>query len=93
MRSNIPGVSKGALKLYVKDGFLRLRGSVATADRGEGRIFHLSERRPHSFSRDIWLPKPVIAERAEAERRDGILRVTIPKDHLANRDGLQVPLR
>ena len=56
----------------------------------KGDTYHLSERRWGRFSRSFVLPREVDQERIEAEFRDGVLTVTIPKSEKARRRRIEI---
>ena len=57
---------------------LSIRGERKLADPEEQKCLR-RERRRGSFAREISLPAPIDADRVEAQVRDGILRVLLPK--------------
>jgi len=72
----VPGYDRDELELEVGEEFLK----VSSAG-GEQRaaVYDHEEFAPVAFERAIRLPVPVVAERASADLRRGILTVTIPK--------------
>lgn len=80
-RVEVPGVSRDAITVEVKDGLLTVRGEK-TEEREEGseeRRYHVWERRFGSFQRTFRLPRTVNAENVEADYRDGVLSIRVPK--------------
>ncbi len=68
----MPGVSKGDLKVEVENSVLTVGGKRQTfREGGEGH---------EEFSRSISIPDSVDNARIEAELRDGLLLVKMPKD-------------
>ena len=42
--------------------------------------FYRKEIKSGSFSRSVGLPKGVLADKAEAEYKDGVIKITIPME-------------
>jgi HSP20 family protein len=85
-----PGVPAEKLALSVGEGVLCVEAARPPAWRTVR--WHRRERAEGASRREIPLPEPVLFQRAEAELRDGLLRVRLP---LARRRGLErigVPL-
>jgi len=85
--AELPGVREEDVELSVEDGVLTLSGEKKS-ERKEGGY---TERSFGRFERRISLPSNVDAERCQAEFRDGVLTVTIPKDAAKSR-GRRIPL-
>jgi HSP20 family protein len=80
VRVDVPGVSKGDLKVDVQDRVLIVEGE-RREERTEGdqkQGFRRTEREYGSFYRAIPLPEGAEAEKAEARMKDGVLEITIP---------------
>ncbi|HXG52432.1 MAG TPA: Hsp20/alpha crystallin family protein [candidate division Zixibacteria bacterium] len=79
LEADLPGVKAGDVKVEVEDGDLVLQGwrSLETS-RQSGR-FHAMERSSGYFMRRIRLPESVDRDGIEAEFKDGVLRITLPK--------------
>lgn len=76
--AELPGLSREDFHVAVQDGKVVLTGQrpprPATAEQ-----FHRVERGHGQFSRTFALPQPIDEKHIEADLRDGILSVTIPK--------------
>ncbi|KII85562.1 hypothetical protein PLICRDRAFT_56795 [Plicaturopsis crispa FD-325 SS-3] len=73
------GAIEGAQKPAIKEA-----GEKATPSSGEGASSTPSDEQTQStfrssFTRTVWLPQPVAANKVQAKLVDGILTVTIPK--------------
>ncbi len=79
--AELPGVEKDKINLEVEDDSLTLSTEIRSGEKKEekdkGYYFH--ERSYQSFYRKIPLPAEVIADKASAEYRDGVLEVRLPK--------------
>ncbi|MBN1395910.1 MAG: Hsp20/alpha crystallin family protein [Pirellulales bacterium] len=74
----VPGVKSDQVDVSVAGGELSIRiNRPETAE--EGVTYHRRERSVGSFGRMLRLPVEVDPDRVEAEIRDGVLTVTLPK--------------
>lgn len=76
---DLPGVSLENLKLELLEDKLHVTGTKQVASVAEGTVQHRSERSAGHFARAIRLPKQVASEQIEAQFKDGVLRVRVPK--------------
>lgn len=75
----LPGISKENLSIEVGDDFMTVSAEVHQEDESGDRQYFRREFAQQSFSRSIALPAIVHGEKAEAEMKQGILHVRIPK--------------
>ncbi len=75
----LPGVKKENLNVTVDEGRLYIEGRREQEDRDEGENYLRVERSSGSFARTLQLPPHVDEEGAEAEFKDGVLTVRLPK--------------
>jgi HSP20 family protein len=89
----IPGVKPEDVEISVLGDTLRISGErrEQRQEGGEGQRWILREQRFGSFERIVRLPSPVKADRANAEFRDGILSITLPKTEEAKER--RIPVR
>ena len=79
LRVELPGVSKESLNVEVKENRLILSGRKEVPSRGEEGRFRYVESRSGNFSRTFELPRNVKADAIEAEHKDGVLQLRVPK--------------
>lgn len=77
--AELPGVDRNGLKVEVAKGVLTLSGEKSTEREVKDADFYRRERVYGKFERSFTLPDEIDAERIEAEYRDGVLRVVLPK--------------
>ncbi|MDD5148458.1 MAG: Hsp20/alpha crystallin family protein [Candidatus ainarchaeum sp.] len=79
--AELPGIDKKDIDIEVTDGSIAIKTSANSeftqAKKNRGYYFH--ERKYAGFFRQLPLPSAVIANRAKADFKDGILKVEIPK--------------
>lgn len=77
--AEIPGVNESDIQLTVQDDVLLLRGEKKAEREEERGNMHLMERAYGTFQRAIQLPFVPDPEQIDANFRNGVLTITIPK--------------
>jgi HSP20 family protein len=75
----LPGVAEEDIHLEVHDNVVTLQGEKRTEREEKGETFYFTERSYGEFSRSFRLPPDADGAKVEAELKDGVLTVTIPK--------------
>ena len=75
----VPGVSEQDIHLSIEDGFVTLKGEKRTEREEKGKTWYFSERQYGSFSRSFRLPPDAEAGKVDAQLKDGVLTITVPK--------------
>ncbi|MFQ3660970.1 MAG: Hsp20/alpha crystallin family protein [Chloroflexaceae bacterium] len=73
-----PGLKPDQFEITLEHNVLTIRGQVK-AELPEGARYHIQERRFGEFRRSITLPSAVDAEKIQANLKDGILTIHMPK--------------
>lgn len=89
IQSAIAGVKAEDLNIYVNADMVTVRGSRQRDNRIESATMHYEECFWGDFSRTIILPAQVEATRADAELKDGVLTITLPK---SDKGGISIPI-
>jgi HSP20 family protein len=76
--AELPGMEEKDVELLLQDGMLTLKGEKRSETEDKERRF--SERYYGSFERHIPLSADVQADKAEARFKNGVLKVTLPKN-------------
>ena len=79
LTAELPGMTKDDINIDVVDNVLTIGGEKKDERDDKEKNFHIVERCYGEFKRTFTLPDTVDDEKIEAEFKDGILRVTIPK--------------
>ena len=74
----LPGVDKAALQIEAKENSIRISGGKSI-DYGEGASMHRRERVSGVFDRTISVPIEIDPDGIQAEYRDGVLALFIPR--------------
>ena len=79
LRLDLPGVEAKEIDIQVNRNQLTISGERKVEKEESGQTFHRTERHVGRFSRSIVLPCEVLDNNVEANYRDGVLRITLPK--------------
>ena len=79
VKASLPGIDADDLEIIVTGDTLSLRGETKEEDEINEAKYHLRERRYQSFSRSLRLPTTVVADKAQAEMKNGVLTLKLPK--------------
>lgn len=85
----IPGLSMDDLELTVMGNELSIRGERKPFEQ-EGVTYHRREREIGTFSRMVRLPVEIEADEVEANLKNGVLRITLPKSASARPRKIEV---
>ena len=77
--AEVPGMKKDEIDIEVQDGVLTIRGERKFEKEENGTNYHICERSYGTFQRAFTLPENVREDNIEAEYKDGILRLALPK--------------
>jgi HSP20 family protein len=87
--AELPGLGEKDVQVEIANGVLSIRGEKKT-ERNDGSRF-FSERYYGSFERQIPL-EGVEEDKAQAEFKNGVLTVTLPKAEQASRNVKRIPV-
>lgn len=76
---DVPGLKPEDLDVELHEGILSIRGSRSEQKQEQGNGYVRTERHQGSFARQFRVPTSVEAERLEAEVKDGVLTIEVPK--------------
>ncbi|MFB2921765.1 MULTISPECIES: Hsp20/alpha crystallin family protein [Aerosakkonema] len=79
LRAEIPGVEGKDLDIHVTREAVSLAGERPYEKQAENKGFYHSEFRYGKFQRTVQLPVPIQNDKAQAEFKNGILTLTLPK--------------
>lgn len=89
----LPGVAEKDINLSVEDGVVMLTGEKRTEREEKGETWFFSERQYGSFSRSFRLPPDADGDKVDAQLKDGVLRITIPKTTPEKKNPANVKIR
>jgi HSP20 family protein len=78
-RADVPGVKDADLSIQVTGNRLTIAGKRETEDTKQGDTYYSYERSYGSFTRAFTLPEGVDIQKTQADLKDGVLSVIVPK--------------
>lgn len=76
--AKVPGIDKNEVSISLKDNSLKINGEKKSAE-NDNANYHLKERRTGKFERNFILDEKVDVEKINAEMKNGLLLIKIPK--------------
>ena len=86
----LPGVEKSAVKLSIEKGVLLISGQRPQGTLSEGMRYHRNERPYGRFERAFRVPDSVDEQKLEADLKNGVLTVRLPKVEKAKPKSVQI---
>jgi HSP20 family protein len=80
LQFHVPGMKKEEINIDINEDRLTVSGERKFENEKNEKNFHSVESYYGTFSRSFYLPDNVNVEKAEANYKDGILNIVIPKD-------------
>lgn len=90
IKSTIAGVKPEDLDVGINNDMITIKGERKNEEVVEGENYYYQECYWGSFSRSVVLPVDVIADKAEASLKNGILTVRLPKADTTKAKKIQV---
>ena len=79
----LPGIDPDKVNISVENDVLTIEGKTEKRSEVDEKNYYRKEVRVGGFHRAVALPLSVNGENASAEYKDGILKITIPKEERA----------
>lgn len=79
LKADLPGFDTQDIQIQVKDNVLSLRGKRQEERKNEKNHYYRYERFQGSFERSFYLPDNVDSSQIEAEMKNGVIQLIIPK--------------
>jgi len=95
VKAEIPGIKKEDLKIEVTQDNLEISGETDVEEKEEDKEsgYIRRERRYSRFYRTLPLPENVLTDKVEAELKDGVLTVKLPKAAPPEKKTKKVPVK
>jgi HSP20 family protein len=93
VKAEVPGIDPKEIEISVNQNTLTLRGERKEEKEDKGKTWHRVERSYGSFVRSVLLPAAVEGDRVEAEAKNGVLTVTLPKTRAAIPKKIEVKVK
>lgn len=75
----LPGVEEKDIDISVQEGMITVKGEKSSSREDKGDTWFFSERQYGAFSRTFRVPADAHADKVEADLKDGVLTISIPK--------------
>lgn len=86
VKAELPGMAEEDIEVKIKDNVMTISGEKkeersfdSAQDGGKDEGYYYKESHTGSFARSFNLPADVVANKAEAEMKSGVLTITVPK--------------
>jgi HSP20 family protein len=79
VKADLPEVNRDDVKVIVENGIVSVSGERKTEKEEKNKKYHRIERSYGSFRRGFLVPEDADASKVNAEFKDGVLRVHMPK--------------
>ena len=79
LKAELPGIDPNDIEIRVEDNTLHMKGERKFEKDIKEENLHRVERSYGAFSRTFALPSSIDADKVQAEYKDGILTLTMPK--------------
>lgn len=90
--AELPGLDAKNIDLQLSDNVLTIKGEKQEEKEERTKDRHVTERRYGSFHRSLQVPSSVDAEKIEANFKNGVLTVTLPKSPEAQKKQKTIPV-
>ena len=92
LEAEVPGMTKKDIHIDLRDGVLTISGERKYEGEEKKDQYTRVERCYGSFTRSFTLPEHVETDKIDAEYKDGVLRVTLPKGERARPKAIDVKI-
>ena len=90
IKADLPDVKKEDVKVELPDGTLTIEGERQQEKEEKGKTFHKIEREYGKFLRRFAMPSEVDASKVQADFKNGVLNVHLPKSAAAKPKAIDV---
>jgi HSP20 family protein len=90
VKADLPEVKKEDVKVTVQNGVLAITGERKFEKEEKGKKYHRIERSYGNFLRTFTLPDGADGSKVNAEFKDGVLKVHLPKSEKAEPKAIEV---
>ncbi len=90
---NIPGIDPEKVDVSVENDVLRITGSREEEKEVKDKKFYSKEIKQGSFERVLRLPVQVQHDKTDAEYKDGVLTVTMPKKEKTSSGKINIKIK
>lgn len=95
LKAEVPGLKRDDLTIEITENGVEISGETKSEEKTEdkGKGFIRRERRHARFFRSLPLPENILTDKADAELKDGVLTIKLPKAIPETRKSKKVEVR
>jgi HSP20 family protein len=93
IEADLPGLNKENVSVNLENNVLTIQGERKLEHEEKRENYHRVERAYGSFTRSFTIPSNIQAEKIEAEFKDGVLRIRLPKREEAKPKQIEVKVK
>jgi HSP20 family protein len=91
--AELPGMDVSNIEVKFADGTLTIKGEKSEEKEEKKKDYYLSERRYGSFHRSFRVPDGVDADKIEANFKNGVLKLSLPKTAEAQKSEKKIAIK
>ena len=91
--AELPGMDEKNIDVKFADGILTIKGEKTEEKEEKKKDYYLSERRFGSFQRSFQVPAGVDADKIDANFKNGVLTVVLPKSAEARKNEKKIAIK
>lgn len=91
--AELPGVEERDIKLSLNQGVLTIRGEKKQEKDVKEAGYHLVERSYGFFSRSLGIPFETDPQAVQADFKNGVLYITVPKSAITGKKACEIPIK
>ncbi|MEJ2052311.1 MAG: Hsp20/alpha crystallin family protein [Calditrichaceae bacterium] len=91
--AELPGMEKKDINISLDNNVLSISGEKKQEEKSEGKNYHRVERSYGKFYRSFELPNTVDREKIDANYKNGVLNVSLPKAEEAKPKQIEVKIK
>jgi HSP20 family protein len=88
--TELPGMEAKDIDVTLSDGILTVKGEKRQEHEDKGEDYHRIERRYGSFHRSFKIPEKIEKEGVDANYKEGVLKLTLPKTEKSETKKIEV---
>jgi HSP20 family protein len=93
VQMELPGLTKDDVKISFRDDVLMVSGEKKYEEKDESKNYHHFERRYGKFERAFRINSDIIVDKIDANFKDGLLMINLPKAEIAKPKEIEVKVK
>lgn len=93
LTAELPGMDEEDIDVHFSDGMLVIKGEKKEEKEEKKKDYYLSERHFGSFRRSFRVPEGVNTDGIDAQFRNGVLRIALPKTEQAKKEERKIAVK